>query len=137
MVPGPGYYSPKEGKNNKGFSFNSPAEMRKAKNKSNLSLSPKSPRMTPVTAQMRDDVLFYSTGYRQELDSGGPGYYFKNDCGLLKKSFNVRASQKIPIKSSGSSPNRIKKSEPPFSSAGFPVSPIKRTQTTFVTPVHH
>ena len=135
--PGPGYYTPKERKSNKGFSFNSAAEMEKAKKNmsftANLAASPKSPRMTPSKATMRNDVLCYC--HNNDVDTGGPGYYYKNESGLLKKSFNVRAGRKEPLKSprpgSAGSPSKN------FRSSAFPMSPIQKQPSAFVTPVQH
>jgi hypothetical protein len=139
-LPGPGYYTPRERSAGRGFSMNSSVEMAKARKGVSLH-SPMSPRFTPNSAQMRDDVLCYSTGHRDELITGGPGYYYKNDCGLLKKSFNVRANRRQPLKSPQSlSPGaRTPKggaSTTNFRSSNFPMSPIQKQQASYVTPVH-
>lgn len=145
-LPGPGYYSPQERKSSRGFSMNTSAEMQKIRKNISLAsdpmLSPKSPRFTPLNATMRDDVLCYSTSHRDEFVSGGPGYYYKNECGLLKKSFNVRAGRKQPLKSpekrvAGGSPRNSYNGTANFRSSSFPMSPIQKTNSAYVTPVHH
>jgi hypothetical protein len=82
---------------------------------------------------MRNDILFFSTSDKEQLDMVGPGYYYPSgESPLIRKSFNVRASKKLDPRKRTSYGNN---SQPPFHSGdSIPLSPIQK-RNAYVTPV--